>query len=83
MTYTNPRMLSRLSAEDRNARILLLAEQRAKIVERRVGRNRDDVGPRCHDLAHQRVAEIDDRFQKLAFLLMPVDVPASSGGRCR
>ena len=38
-------------AVDRDARVLLLAEQRAQLAERRVGADRDDVGPRRHDLA--------------------------------
>ena len=54
-----------------NARILLLAEQRAQLVERRVGGDGHDVGPRGHHFAYQRVAEIDDRLQQLALFLMP------------
>ena len=32
-------------------------------------RNRDDVGPRRHDFAHQRVAEVHDRAQQPALLV--------------
>ena len=64
-----PENVVEVVAEHRNARILLLAEQRAKVVERRVRRNGDDVGARRHHFANQRVAEIDDRFQQLALVL--------------
>ena len=33
-----------------------------------VGRHRDHVGPRHHDLAHDRVAELDDLLDELALL---------------
>ena len=64
-----PENVVEVVAEDRNARVFLLAKQRAKVVERLVCRYRDDVGARRHHFANQRVAEIDDRFQELALLL--------------
>ena len=42
-----------------------------------VGMDGDDVGPRRHDFAHERVAEIDNRLQQLALVLCPLDAPAS------
>ena len=65
---------------DRDARVLLLAEERAQLVERRVGADRDHVGPRRHHLAHERVAEVDDRLQQPPFV--PFDQPLV-GGRSR
>ena len=50
--------------EHRNARVLLLAEERAQFADGRLGRNRDDVGPRRHDFANERTAEVDDRLQE-------------------
>jgi hypothetical protein len=58
-------------AIDRDARVLLLAEERAQLVERGIGANRNHVGARRHDLAHERVAEIDDGPQQLP--LIPLD----------
>ena len=40
--------------------------------------DRDDVGPRRHDLAHERVAEVDDRLQQPA--LVPLDQPLLFAG---
>ncbi len=51
---------------DGDAGILLLAKQRAEIVERGVGPNRHHVRPRRHHFADERVAEIDDRLEQLA-----------------
>jgi hypothetical protein len=45
-------------------RILLLTEERQQLVERRVAADRDDVRPRRHDLADERVAEVHDRLQQ-------------------
>ena len=61
---TNPTMLSRFSLYTGNARVFLLPEQRAQLVKRRVGANRDHVGTRRHDLADERVAEVHDRLQQ-------------------
>ncbi len=55
---------------DRHARVFLLAEQGFQLFQRGIGRDGDDVRARRHDLAHQRVAEIDDGFQQLALVLM-------------
>ncbi len=49
-------------------RVLLLLNQPPQVVDRRVRSNRDDVRPRRHDLAHQRLAEVDDRPQQPAFV---------------
>ena len=58
--------------EDRQARILLLLHELPQVVDRRVRADRDDVGPRRHHLAHQRLAEVHDRSQQ----------PALVGARC-
>ena len=50
--------------EDRDARILLLAEERPQLAESRIRRDGNDVWTRRHDLAHEGVAEIDDRLQE-------------------
>ena len=56
--------------EDGNARVFLLAEERAQLPNRRFGRDGDDVRTRRHDLADQRAAEIDDGLQQGALLLL-------------
>ena len=53
---------------DREARVLLLADERAQLANRRLGLDRDDVRPRRHHLAHHRLAEFDERPQQLARL---------------
>ena len=66
---------------DGKARVLLLEEQRAHVADGRGVADRDDVGPRRHHLADERVAEVDDALQQPAllafdqpFLLRGVDV---------
>jgi hypothetical protein len=54
--------------EDRDARVALLAELGAQIADGRVVRDGDQIGARRHDLAHQRVAEVDDRSQQARFV---------------
>ncbi len=54
--------------EDRQARVLLLAEQRQQLLDGRGVVDRDDVGPRRHDLAHHRLAEVGEVAQQLARL---------------
>ena len=49
----------RLARRDRDA---------DRLVDRRVGVDRDHVGPRHHHLAHDRVAELEDRVDELALL---------------
>ena len=51
--------------EDGKPRVLLLAEERPQLADRRVLGDRDDVGPRRHHLAHERVAEVDDALEQL------------------
>ncbi len=53
---------------DRQTRILLLTDQLTELVERRVRADRDDVGTRRHDLAHERVAKVHDRTEQPAFV---------------
>ena len=57
-------------AIDRHARVLLLAEQRAQILQRGIGADGDDVGPRRHHLADEGLGEVDDRLQQLAAFLL-------------
>ena len=57
-------------AVDRHPRVLLLPEQRAQILQRGVGANRNDVGARRHDLADDGLGEVDDRLQQLAAFLL-------------
>ena len=54
--------------EHRDARVLLLAEQRVELLDGRVVLDRDDVGPRRHHLAHHRFAEVGEVAQQLARL---------------
>ena len=49
---------------DRKPRVLLLAKERAELADRRAFPDGDDIGPRRHHFAHQRVAEIDDALQE-------------------
>ena len=53
---------------DRDARVFLLAEERAQLVERCVGMDRDHVGARRHHLTHKRVAEVDNRPEQPALV---------------
>jgi len=55
--------------EHRDARVALLAELRPQIGQRGLGGDGDEVGTRRHDLARQRVAEVDDRAQQARFLV--------------
>ena len=54
--------------EDRQPRVFLLLHELAQVVDRRVGANRDDVRPRRHHFAHERLAEVDDRSQQPALV---------------
>ena len=58
---------------DGEPRVLLIAEERAQLRDGRVRLDRDHVGARRHDLARERVAEIDDRLQQAP--LVPLDQP--------
>ena len=49
---------------DRDTGILLLTEEGAQLVKRRVRLDGDDIGSRCHDLADQRVAEVHDGLEE-------------------
>ena len=71
--------------EHRDARVALLAELRAQLAERRLGGDGDEVGARRHDLAHQRVAEVDDRSQqpRLVVALASSSGVSSASWRCR
>ena len=67
--------------EHREARVLLLAKQAPELADRRRLLNSDEVGPRRHHFANQRVAEVDDALQEAPFfglnqplLLRRVDV---------
>jgi hypothetical protein len=67
------------AADDRDAGVLRLDEEIEEDRERRSGVDPDDVGARRHDLAHARVAEVDDRKQQLLLVLLedallPADV---------
>ena len=53
---------------DGKARVLLLAEERAEGADRRCLPDRDDIRPRRHHLADERVTEIDDALQQPPFL---------------
>ncbi len=50
--------------EHREPRILLLPKQSPQLADAGALRDGDDVGPRRHDLAHQRGAEVDDALQQ-------------------
>jgi DNA-binding NtrC family response regulator len=56
-------------AKHRKTRVLLLAEEGPEAVERLLRGYRHDVGARRHHFTYECVAEIDDRFEQLAFLL--------------
>src|SRR6266852_4373139 len=58
---------------DGDARILFVDNELAQLLERRLYRDGDDVGPRRHHLAHDFVAELHDRLDQLAvfFLYKP------------
>ena len=60
-------MLSVLSSNDGRRDLPALIGQRDRLVDRRIGLDRDHVGPRHHDLAHDGVAELEDRVDQLAF----------------
>ena len=53
---------------DRDARVLLVDDQLAQILERSVGLDGDDAGPRRHHFAHHLVAELDHGLDQLAIL---------------
>ena len=55
---------------DRDPRVAGLDDRLEGLVERRVGRDRDHVGPRHHHLAHDGVAELEDRVDQLALFLL-------------
>ena len=55
---------------DRNARVLLVDDQLAQLLERGVGRNGHDVGPRRHHFAHHLVAELHHRLDQLAVVFL-------------
>jgi len=54
---------------DGEARVLLGDDHLAQLLERGVGRDGDDVGPRRHDFAHHFVSELDHRLDQLAVSL--------------
>ena len=54
---------------DRDARVLLGDDQLAQLLERGVGGDGDDVGPRRHHFAHHLVAELDHGLDQLAVFL--------------
>ncbi len=54
---------------DRDARVLLVDDQLAQLLERGIGRDGDDVGARRHHFAHHLVAELDHRLDELAVVL--------------
>ena len=60
-------------AVDRHPRVLLFAEERAEILQRRIHADRDNVGTRRHDLADDRLGEVDDRLEQLASFLLRHD----------
>ena len=67
------------AAHDRDARVLGLDEEVEEHRQRGRDVDPDDVGARRHDLAHARVAEVDDRQQELLLVLLedsllPADV---------
>ena len=67
--------------EDRKPRVFLLAEERPQFADRRLLGNGDDVGPRRHHLAHERVAEVHDALEQPA--LLALDEPFVLGRRRR
>ena len=50
---------------DREPRVLLFAEQRPEIADRRVHLDGNDIRPGRHYFADQRVAEVDDALEQL------------------
>ena len=53
---------------DRDARILLVNDELAQLLERRVGPDGDHVGARRHDFANHFVAELDHGLDELAIV---------------
>jgi hypothetical protein len=49
---------------------LLLAKEIAQLRQCGIRSNGNDVGPRRHDLAHERLGEVDDRLKQLASFLL-------------
>ncbi len=69
-TCTKPMMLIDGVLVHRNARILLVDHQLAQVLERPVGFDGDDLGPRRHHFAHRLVAESDHGLDQLAVVLL-------------
>ena len=59
--------------EHRQPGVFLLADELPELVDGGVRADRDDIGTRRHDFAHQRVAEIDDRAQQPVLVGARVD----------
>ena len=55
---------------DRDARVLFGDDEVAELLEGRVAADADHVHPRGHDLADERVAELDDAPEKLVLVLL-------------
>ena len=53
---------------DRDARELFVDDELAKLFERGVGGDRDDIGPRGHHLADHLIAELHHALDQLAVL---------------
>ena len=79
LTKTNPRMLSRLS-RNTGMREYSCSRNSARSSSSVASADRDDVGPRRHHFADERVAEVDDRFQQLALLLLSAAGSSASSG---
>ena len=69
-TWTMPDDAVDRAARDGHAGVLGRDEEIRERREGRGGVDPDDVGPRRHDLAHARVAEVDDREEQLLLLLL-------------
>ena len=63
---------------NRNARILLVDDELAELLERGIGGDGHDVGARRHHLAHHFIAELHHRLDQLAILLF--DQPLFGAG---
>ncbi len=65
---TKPTTLSSVSLKTGMREYCCSRNSVLQLLDRRVGVDRDDVGPRRHHLAHHRLAEVDEVAQQLARL---------------